>query len=56
MKVTVILIGSGGELDRITFTPRGDTWDLMDLAEAVEKENSSSWILGDGDTLKVIEE
>lgn len=57
MEITAILIGMGGELDRVTFkSPRGDNFDLDDLAEAVRQANGSPWILGNGDSIRIIEE
>lgn len=56
MKLTVILNGRGGELDRVSVETKGDDVTLDDLAAAVRKANDGTpWIIGDGDTLKVIE-
>lgn len=58
MKMTVILSGSGGELDRVSFKlPRKDNFDSNDLAEAISKANDGNpWILGDGDTIVLVQE
>jgi len=56
MKLTVILNGTGGELDRVTINARKDDVTSDDLAEAIRKANGGHpWILGDGDTLLVKE-
>lgn len=61
MKITAILMGSGGELDRVSFDPRTvganpEAWTLDDLARAVAAGNGGhSWTLGDGDTIKITE-
>lgn len=56
MKLTVILNGSGGELDRVTVETKGDDVTSDDLANAIRKANDGTpWILGDGDTLAVLE-
>lgn len=50
--VTAILLGRGGELDRVTFTPRFETFTLNDLLQAVDRQ-SGGWTLGDGDTITI---
>lgn len=53
MTVTAVLIGRGGELDRVSFKPRNPEYvtyaDLM-------RTSASEWVIGDGDTIQIIEE
>lgn len=56
MKLTVILNGRGGELDRTTVETRGDDVTSDDLAAAIRKANDGApWIIGDGDIITVAE-
>lgn len=56
MKLTVILNGRGGELDRVTIEAKGDDVTSDDLANAIRAANDGRpWILSDGDTLTVSE-
>lgn len=56
MKLTVILNGRGGELDRVSVETKGDDVTSDDLAAAILKANDGApWILGDGDTIAVVE-
>lgn len=56
MTFTIILNGTGGELDRVTVKTRKDDVTSDDLAEAIRKANGGHpWILVDGDTLLVKE-
>lgn len=56
MKLTVVLNGRGGELDRVTVETKKDDVTSDDLAAAIRKANNGTpWILGDGDTLSVVE-
>lgn len=56
MKLTVILNGRGGELDRVIVETRKDDVTSDDLAAAIRDANDGTpWIIGDGDTLTVTE-
>jgi hypothetical protein len=52
MEVTAILMGRGGELDRVTFKPRDPEYvkfaDLM-------RTSASEWLIGDGDVIQIFE-
>ncbi len=57
MKVTVILSGRGGELDRVIFTPKNaEHWTTTEMAEAIDEVNGGPWVLGDGDTITITED
>lgn len=51
-KVTVILNGLGGELDRVTFKPRNP--EHVTFAD-VMRTSASEWVIGDGDTIQIVE-
>jgi len=57
MQLTVILNGSGGELDCVTVKVRGDNVTSDDLAAAICKANGGHpWVLGGGDTIVIVED
>jgi len=53
MKITIVLDGAGGELDRQSIECHADD-DSVEVSEAIHSA-IETWVLSPGDTLKIME-